>query len=126
MKRFLCSLIILCFVLAGVSPACKFISGQSWAEICGADGSVKLMPIPEELAAFQPGAKDQPPVDENHQDMPDCAFCFAQTHFNGMQADAVSLSAIDFADSHQSDPGKVFSYEAVLLYEARGPPVFSS
>ena len=45
-------LLIAALVLAGVSPACEFISGRSLAEICKADGTVEKTAIPAELEIF--------------------------------------------------------------------------
>jgi hypothetical protein len=125
MQRFLRYLVIICLVLAGISPACQFISGQSLMEICGADGNVKTAPIPEELAAYQPGADEQPPTDETHRDMPDCAFCFAQTHFSSLQASYAVVLPVDLADAPHSIFNAHIVAQASFTYEARGPPSFS-
>lgn len=62
-------------VLSGISPACAFVSGKiSLIEICTADGDIKTIPAEGETPA------------SHHDAKPDCAFCFAQSHFKPVLA----------------------------------------
>ncbi len=69
-SRSLNVLIILALITVGISPACKFISGQSFIEICSDDG-VKTIAVDA----------DQTPIQQsdNHKYKSDkkCPFCLA-------------------------------------------------
>lgn len=71
-RIFLNIFIMLAVIGAGISPACKFISGQqTWLEICGADGIKKVLIASDEL----------PETDQTqHANAEPCAFCL--THAN--------------------------------------------
>lgn len=108
--------LILAFILAGVSPACKFISGQmSVMEICGFDG-------PKLVVVDSTQIPDQDPHKKLAMD--DCAFCFAQgtqkatgitvVHFWIPSDNALTLAAMDAAVR--------IGNESAQPFEARGPP----
>ena len=82
-RIFLNVLMILAFIGAGISPACKFISGQTtWMEICGVAGMEKIRV-----------AADQAPIDvpDHKEEKSDCAFCFFGTN---IKPHAVALMSI--------------------------------
>jgi Protein of unknown function (DUF2946) len=71
-RIFLNIFIMLAVIGAGISPACKFISGQqTWLEICGAEGIKKVLIASDEV----PDGGHQ-----KHADAEPCAFCL--THAN--------------------------------------------
>lgn len=128
MRHFLNSLIIVCLVLASVSPACKFISGKSFFEICiSHDAEAEQVSVPEELLAFMPGLADEQPEDDQQQhDLnQDCAFCFTNTHFSSLLASAPVLSVPVFAPERLAFYQDAYARHELRLYEPRGPPVFS-
>lgn len=125
MKRVMSVLLMMSFVLAGISSACKFVSGQNVMEFCFSDGTVQEMPVPEELAAFMPGAQN----DRQEQNKPansDCAFCFLAAHFDKLTPNTTSY--IETKRSHET----LMAYKETKLravfgaYHSRGPPVFFS
>ena len=125
MRNLLNSLIIICFVLASVSPACKFISGKGLMEICAADGSIQEMQIPEELLAYLPADADVDNAPQEHRDMmQDCGFCFAQSNLSAFLTDTPGLVILpldrDGLDLYQS----AYARHELRLYQPRGPPAF--
>lgn len=125
MHRFLNSLIIICFVLASVSPACKFISGKGFMEICAADGSIQEMQIPEELLAYLPADADVDNEPQEHRDMmQDCGFCFAQSHFNGFLTDTARVDVPEPEQIHFDLYRMASLWPELRLYQPRGPPAF--
>lgn len=118
-------LLIAALVLAGVSPACEFISGRSLAEICKADGTVEKTAIPAELEIFL-AAKVDKTTDDNskHIDLSDCAFCFTQGNLKLSLAKAIStpapavISSVLALSLHATAPVQ----SSLSPFEARGPP----
>lgn len=119
-RHILCALLILGFATMGISPACKFVNGSAFIEICKADGSVETVEVPADQAPFE--TADQTPID--HQDMQsDCLFCFANTHSKASKALAPTIIA--------SVPAHYFSNSGGLIiphgldskaFNATGPP----
>jgi hypothetical protein len=65
-------LLIAAFVFAGISPACKFISGQtSLIEICTSEG-IKLV-----AEQAPPANEANDTKDHDHKKPEHCAFCFS-------------------------------------------------
>ena len=86
----ICTLLILGFATMGISPACKFVNGSAFIEICKADGSVETIEVPADQAPFE--TADQTPIE--HQEMQsDCLFCFASSHSKASQAPALAFIA---------------------------------
>ncbi len=119
---------ILAFVLAGISPACKFISGEkSFMEVCFSDGSLKKIEVPAEYNAFL--AKADPKQQQkqgSHEKSNDCAFCFAQS---SLAKNSISSAAILI-----SPPGETLTIGAGTFslrgtdrspFQSRGPPALS-
>lgn len=76
-------LILLAFISVGISPACKFISGQaSFVEICGVDG-IKTVRL----------AADELPPEPVHHDKAssECGFCIASAHIKTAPAKTASI-----------------------------------
>ena len=118
-------LLVAAFVLSGISPACKFISGETLlVEICKSDGSV-------ETVALNYGANGEEPTRDNPEHAPemknDCAFCFSHTNLQ-------SLAGTDFnvltpiyngQDGMLARGEDIARHSANHLYAPRGPPVFA-
>lgn len=121
MNKFLNAFVILALFLAGVSPACAFVSGKetSIIEICTEFGT-KLITLDEQ---GQP-TKDQ----NNHKQMKqkDCAFCFAKVHGKGLSAyftDAlISFSIQKHYLTNVTAHHKLYDAHT---YTARAPPTLS-
>ncbi len=122
MRIYVHVLVILSFVLAGVSPACAFISGKHTIEICAADGSVRTVDVSAEYAPFDL-APDEEPVDVVSSD--DCGFCFNQSHFDHLNVDVFALKAAFI----NVDLSKIYVHSAISqtrrFYQGRAPPVLS-
>lgn len=72
LRPYIHGLFILALILAGVSPACKFISGQyEFMEICGFDGM-------KTVAVEKTQNTGDAPSHDYAQD--DCAFCFSHAN----------------------------------------------
>jgi hypothetical protein len=117
-KRGLSSLLhvflVLAFITAGISPACKFISGQSnLIEICTSDG-IKTVMVPG----------DQAPDSEDHKKSNDCAFCFTSTNIK--TAKAATIEVIVFASAAQpilASRDASVQQETFSPYTSRAPPI---
>ncbi|MBK6896348.1 MAG: hypothetical protein IPH06_07135 [Alphaproteobacteria bacterium] len=119
---------ILTFVLAGISPACKFISGEkSFMEVCFSDGSLKRVEVPAEYNALlaKAGQTQQKQQDGHHKNA-DCAFCFAQS---SLSKNTASSSVI-----LMNPPGETLALGAGTFvlrgtqpspFQSRGPPALS-
>lgn len=110
-------LVILGLVTSGISPACKFISGQSdLIEICTSFGIEKIPAPPN----------DTTPQDSEHKLAAQCAFCLSAQLHKTIIADT---GASDFAETpHNRISPNVKTIQAGLeagFYEATGPPAFS-
>ena len=114
-------LVLAAFIFSGISPACAFISGKSWAEICGADGLIKKVEIPEELLAYLPQDEQQQPT--HMQNQMDCSFCFASASLT-----AALPAKTDFVIPAYAGylPGGAGTYtplgQDLKPYESQGPP----
>jgi hypothetical protein len=114
MKNLLHIFVILTFVLVGISPACKFISGTKQIEICSYDG-IKTVTV----------ADNQVPDDKGHEQKSsqDCAFCFAQSNLKLAKAVPPAFTLVE-----QSSSRSVFTLTALNLMRhktavsPRGPP----
>lgn len=120
MRIFIHSLVILTFVLSGISPACAFMAGEANViQICAADGSVKTVLVSEELnpMAVLP---DQSPTTLKS----DCPFCIA---FGAMKAALIkgfdSVFVAQVADVLTTGPGTIIQASALITgFIATGPP----
>lgn len=117
--------LMIALVMAGVSPACKFISGKSLMEICGADGSVKTAEIPLELAGFI--AADNAPESDQGTDHvapgETCAFCFTASNFKPLGAAVVQVfmpvrTAVVSARKEEAQTRSAYN----AAHQPRGPP----
>jgi hypothetical protein len=119
MRNLLYILIILSFVLAGLSPACKFISGQTQQiEICSYDG-IKTVTIADKQV---PDNRDH-----EHKSSQDCAFCFAQSNLKLMKA---IPPAFTLFKQHSLESILTLTVLDLTRYETaaspRGPPALYS
>lgn len=112
------------FVLSGISPACKFLSGAGFMLICGADGVVKQVEIPDDLLAYIPGQQQQNQNERNAAHMSDnCAFCFASANVKPfMTASALLPLSIDIGYLKIGSGSFVPAGQAIKPYDAQGPP----
>ncbi len=119
---------ILAFVLAGISPACKFISGEkSFMEICFSDGSLKRIEVPAEYNALLAKAgQTQQKQQDGHNKNADCAFCFAQSSLSKNTASSPVIL--------MTPPGQILALGAGTFtirgaehspFQSRGPPALS-
>lgn len=115
-KKFLLNLVImLAFIGAGISPACKFISGQM-VEICGPNGMETVRLNADQLP---------PEAPEQHKASADqCAFCFAGSHIKTVSAPPVIIKVPNL--THVSVEQNIATLQAYSLYRSatlpRGPP----
>lgn len=112
-------LLIFVFIAAGISPACKFISGQqsSFIEIC-TPLDIKIIPVPE---------SNVPPGENRHKVVDQCLFCFA-TQFNKAIADNnVKPGIITFGakETLVAFDHETLTSQSTDLFEARAPPYIS-
>ncbi len=128
MRIFLNTLLLASFLLAGVSPACQFISGKSGLyEICASWVSKKeripAPPIPFSLASSE---KQQDDRDNSHDGVkqPPCAFCFAQSHIKQLDAATIELAAHSyiFSTSVQALQDRIVQTARRETHVPRGPP----
>ena len=121
MSRYLSILMMICLVLATVSPACKFISGQasSLIEICAADGSIQKIAVTDDFLPVTPIEKNKKHDHANE----DCSFCFAQSHFSSLISAPPLLDLPDQATTRYESAA--LSREELFRshYQSRGPPV---
>lgn len=138
MRFYMNAFLVVVLVLAGVSPACQFISGQSGKglfEICmpaslwqdkETAAQIPLPPIAFSLA----GEDEQPQSDEQNQGhdpsmkQPPCAFCFAQDHVKQASVLSVTIEGFErFADTRlQALSDQIIQKSRREVYAPRGPP----
>ncbi|GJL85687.1 MAG: hypothetical protein DHS20C02_14620 [Micavibrio sp.] len=121
MRNFLSILIVVSLVVAGVSPACQFISGKSLYEICGFGNDKPVALIDEALLAYLPDYEPEPEHQELEQD---CGFCFAQSNLKLAKAEAVGAKKVSQTNTIdilvRSNP--FIKSEKYSLSAPRGPP----
>ncbi|MCB1784052.1 MAG: DUF2946 domain-containing protein [Alphaproteobacteria bacterium] len=113
--------LILAVVTAGISPACRFISGQQrdLIEICSADGTAKVIEV-----ASHKGS--EAPSEHHHNKKDDCAFCFTQTHVAKGHFDSPVLPVPEHETVHVKLDRKIFFLQSpTSQHQPRGPPVLS-
>lgn len=114
-KFFLNLVLMLAFIGAGISPACKFISGEM-VEICGPNGVEMVRLNADELPPTAP--------DHHKQVSEQCAFCFAGSHIKTAAAPPVIIKIPNL--THVAAERDVASAQAYSFYRSailpRGPP----
>ena len=128
-RRYINLALMLAFMLAGISPACKFIAGagnahaaSGFIEICTTDGLQTIAVT----AAQNPESPQQP--DEKFPAVgTDCLFCFAAAHAKALDnAQILPLSAIfQGANAPASLHGFVPHQRGAGPFQPRGPPSLS-
>lgn len=123
-QKYLHIFLISAFVLSSISPACAFISGKSWTEICGADGSVKTAQLDPALQEFLP---DDGPAEGEHQAKPDCAFCFSSANLTPFIPQKAHYTPLLTASNYIKLSNGVWAPLGLDIkpYNAQGPPVTS-
>lgn len=110
-------LVLLAFIGAGISPACKFMSGEM-VEICGPNG----------IELVQLNASDLPPDAPEHDpsQSDQCAFCFTGSQIKVMAVASLVIEAPAF--NYVSSGRMVAAAQAYSAYRSatlpRGPPSF--
>ena len=119
-RIFLNALLIAAFMLAGISPACKFIAGEAFAmEICKADGSVIIMVMNEDGTVTE---EEKPSNDQRAGS--DCAFCFASAHGKILAtANDKLLALFETQTGLFARSADIARQSAHHLYAPRGPPI---
>lgn len=116
-RIFLNVFIMLAIIGAGISPACKFISGQqTWLEICGADGIKKVLLSADETP-------DAP--QEEHANADPCAFCLTHASVKVIGTKAAVMPAPVLASAQYSfveSSATLASFYHPTAFP-RGPPI---
>lgn len=121
-RIFVNALVIAAFILVGISPACKFISGEAYAmEICKPDGTIVIMVMNEDGSVTE---KEKP---AQHADT-DCAFCFTNQNIKSFAAaDVKTLNPhLNTQTGLFASSAQIARESALYLYAPRGPPLFIS
>ncbi len=114
------SLILLALITASISPACKFISGQSnLLEICTIWGT-KTVPVPV-------GQYPSTPAKSDHRAAADsCMFCMAVQIQKALPLSVFDVNIKALAQEKELPLYVGFYSERILLtYQARAPPQLS-
>ena len=125
--KYLNILLMLAVITAGISPACKFISGEQghWIEICGADGTLRTIKVEDpNLAALDVGgtAEDQ---NQEQNSSEGCDFCFMQAHMNLDLAKPVhKASMLPQAKALIAYQGAALIQYRKAAFSARAPPQY--
>lgn len=123
---------IFAFVMAGISPACAFISGKSgYLQVCASDGSLKTIKVSEGsdlYALYELTNKDQSnQTDQNpeHAKKQDCGFCFANSNITKTLLSSGSVQVFNHGSFIPAGSGTiVFKSAFSSYYQPRGPPLF--
>ncbi len=118
-SRLICSLIILCLISAGISPACKFLSGQydNFIEICTSFGAKRIATseLPQDF-----------PAPNKTSTSKQCQFCLTALHLKLFTAQNQTYVAIIATAEHTPNQTRAFIKTASRhTPEARAPPAFS-
>ena len=108
--------------MAGVSPACAFMSGKGSIEICAPDGTLQVIDVD---AAFDPFAEKMP-LSEHLEKMEQCSYCFNADHVKAHEVDAPSFVLPALPRYLVVSSGTAIPLGSRLsLYQPRGPPQLS-
>ena len=118
-RRYINALLIAALILIGISPACKFISGEAFAmEICKTDGTIVIMVMNED------GTVTEQEKPANTHTNTDCAFCFTSQNIKPFTAADLKTLTPELSGQNgllaQSDA--IARQSANHLYAPRGPP----
>ena len=120
-QHYLHIFMVAAFLMSSISPACAFISGKSWGEICGADGSIKQVEIPAELLAYLPEDEQQQP--SQLQNQMDCSFCFMSSNLTAdIPAKIVFVFPVYAGYLAQGSGSYVPLGQSLKPYDSQGPP----
>lgn len=115
-RIFLSIFIVLAVIGAGISPACKFISGQqTWLEICGAEGIKKILVAADDVPAGEA---------QEHASSDPCAFCLthASVKVMGTKVADVPVPVSTTAQQDYSEQQITFAASHIRAAFPRGPP----
>lgn len=124
-RRFYISVLVMVAIfLAGISPACAFISGgSSFIEICAADGSLETVEVD---AALDPFAESVPVSGEHMDAMEKCPFCFASGTYKYGEARSQVIAMLALPRYLVVSSGTAIPFGSDMrVYQPRGPPVLS-
>ena len=115
-------LVIAAIFMAGISPACAFLSAKGSIQICAPDGTLQVIEVD---AAFDPFAKPMP-LSEHLEAMEQCPYCFhadhkIASHDLSQFIDAPVLGDYLFISSGSALP----KGQTLHGYQPRGPPQLS-
>jgi len=120
LRHFVFSLLILSFAAIGISPACKFISGEnSYIEICSDNNEIKHISLAEA------GLGDQ--NDHSHKaKQSDCLFCFASTHGKALSGTVPKIDMPVLTAYFKGGRG-LYTPKSLKTqpFDARGPPTLN-
>lgn len=118
LRPYIHGLFIFALILAGLSPACKFISGQyEFMEICGFDG-MKTVAVEKTQNTGD---------DTGHQYAQDeCAFCFSHANVKVAVATLPALTSGPDLVTAADFPAlpSTSAHHIPHPFDARGPPTF--
>lgn len=127
-KKYMHIVLLAAFILSGVSPACKFISGDGVMLICGADGSVKAADIPEEFLAYLPGQQRDNQQERNNAERMngECGFCFASDNLKQFTVASATFPFLGAGGYLKYGSGSYVPAGQLLKpYDSQGPPLAS-
>lgn len=125
--------LVLAFVLAGISPACDFISGKNgFIQICASDGSLKTIKVSQDSDLYAVyellNQNPQNPQNENnseHSQKQDCEFCFTNSNLTKGLASSETWNALHYASLVlATDKYNAFQSVRFSHFQSRGPPLF--
>ena len=126
MKLFIHILIVAAIITAGISPACAFISGKNYIEICNADGQVKKIALPADknpLANLDTSSSNH---SSDHKLKDDCGFCFASSHSKALKNVVLVLEKPQFNRFINVGSGTfILKGQSNYGFLARAPPLSS-
>ncbi len=113
-RKFLSVFFVFAFLMAGISPACAFISGKNTIEICSSDGTLKLVEIEDD----QTDGKTPRSAKKN-----DCAFCFTNANIAKVTTDS-SVVNLKSPREFTYINGKYFVFTPIVenYFQSRAPP----
>ncbi len=133
-KRFtvLNAFFIFAFLLAGISPACAFKSGQSgYLQICASDGSLKTIAVPERMDIYALYEVLSQGKNKPSKQIPDyvtkqkCGFCFFDSHVDKAFIQILQARVAVGSDFFSGWFVRVSSQSADFSnFWSRGPPLF--
>ncbi len=124
-KGYIHIFLVISFILSGISPACAFISGKNYIEICAADGSLKKIEVSDDFnplsAQDKENSKQSTPHDSKKYN---CNFCFSNNYLSKALSDNISIVVLG-DKANDITLAKNYSYQEYIRnnFQPRAPPV---